>query len=84
MTRDGNATFHMFKPSGTWGYSGRGYLSQDVFTVFSHAEQRAQILKDNDGKMPGMNGTGSNYHVVVIGDDDLAHGWPLHINAVQA
>ena len=81
--RDGNATFHLFKPSGKWGYSGRGYLSADVFSVFSHIDQRRQILRDNNGEMPGINGQGNGYHVVVIGDDDLAHGWPLHLNAVS-
>lgn len=77
-----NATFHLFKPSGKWGYSGRGYLSREVFDVFSHKEQREQILVDNGGEMPGINGKGYGYHVVVIGDDDLPHGFPLHLNAV--
>jgi len=84
MTRDGNATFYLFKPSGKWAYSGRGYASFHLYDTFTHAEQRAQILADNGGEMPGISGTGNNYHIVVIGDDDLAHGWPLHINAVQA
>lgn len=78
-----NASFHLFRPTGKWGYSGRGYLSPAVFEVFSHADQRAQILADNGDLMPGILGTGESYHVVVIGDEDLAHGWPLHLNAVS-
>lgn len=77
-----NATFHLFKPSGKWGYSGRGHLSAEVFHIFTHFAQRQQILRDNGGKMPGINGTGDGYHIVVIGDEDLAHGFPLHINAM--
>lgn len=77
-----NATFHLFKPSGKWAYSGRGYASFHLYDTFTHADQRAQILSDNDGKMPGINGTGDRYHVVVIGDESNAHGWPLHINGV--
>jgi len=33
--------------------------------------------------MPGINGQGWGYHVVVVGDDDLEHGWPLHLNAAS-
>lgn len=80
---DDNASFHMFKPSGKWGYSGRGYLSADVFNVFTQHEQRQQILADNGDKMPGLNGQGWGMHVIVIGDDNLDHGWPLHLNAVS-
>lgn len=78
-----NATFHLFKPSGKWGYSDRGYLSPDVFCVFTSAERRQQILNDNGGTMPGISGRGEGYHVVVIGDDNIDHGWPLHLNAVS-
>lgn len=79
-----NASFHLFKPSGKWGYSGRGYLSADVFCVFTGRERRQQILDDNRGQMPGISGQGWGYHVVVIGDDGLEHGWPLHLNAEYA
>lgn len=78
--RDGNASFHMFKPSGKWANSGRGYLSADVFNAFDQHAQSRQILSDNGGNMPGISSGGWGYTVVVIGDDNLAHGWPLHLN----
>jgi hypothetical protein len=81
MEKKENASFHLFKPSGKWGYSGRGHLSEKVFGVFRQIEQRQQLLADNGGKMPGINGDGEGYTVVVVGDDDLPHGWPLHLNA---
>ena len=79
-----NASFYMFKASGKWAYSGRGHLSEHVFKVFSNVDMRAQILNDNDEQMPGISGNGDSYNVVVIGDDSLPYGWPLHLNALQA
>lgn len=75
-----NATFHTFKPSGKWAYSGRGHASKLLFDTFTHNEQRHVILDDNGGSVPGMNGNGVGYTIVVIPDEDCPHGWPLHIN----
>lgn len=74
-----NATFHAFKPSGKWKYTGRGYLSPEVFKLFRGEEQVTQILRDNDGKWPGMNSSADDLTLVVIGDDDIDHGFPLMI-----
>jgi hypothetical protein len=73
-----NADFHTFKPdSGKWKYSGRGYLSADVFKFHDSGSRRRQILKDNDGKIPGMSSAGSDLVLVVIGDHEVEHGYPL-------
>lgn len=77
-----NASFYMFKTSGKWAYSGRGHLSEHVFKVFSNVDMRAQILNDNNEQMPGINSNGDGYNVVVIGDESLPYGWPLHLNAL--
>lgn len=76
-----NAVFYTFKPSGKWAYGGRGYASEKLFCCFTHAEQRAQVLADNGGNCPGINGKGDGYTIVVIVDEEQPHGWPLHINA---
>lgn len=75
-----NATFYTFKQSGKWAYSGRGYASKSLWELFTHAGQRMQLLDDNGGSVPGMNGNGVNYIIVVVPDEDCPHGWPLHIN----
>lgn len=80
---EANATFHLFKPSGKWAYTGRGYLSEHVFKVFSDVDRRGQILHDNCEEMPGVRGNGDYFNVVVIGDDDLPHGWPLFLHALR-
>lgn len=77
---DGNATFMTFKPSGKWAYSGRGWAMPMLWERFTHVEQRHQLLNDNGGSVPGMNGNGVGYIIVVIPDEDCPHGWPLHIN----
>lgn len=75
-----NATFYTFKPSGKWKYSGRGYAMPMLWERFTHVEQRAQILKDNNNCVPGMNSDGEGLIIVVIPDENCPHGWPLHIN----
>jgi hypothetical protein len=72
-----NATFHAFKQSGKWYSSDRGNLSADTYTVWETQERRDKILQANDGKYPGLNGTGSNFIFVVIPDEDAEHGYPL-------
>lgn len=79
-----NATFYTFKPSGKWAYSGRGNASDLLFHTFTHNEQRAVIIDDNGGCIPGMNGNGVGYTIVVIPDENHTSGWPLHINVVQS
>jgi hypothetical protein len=78
-----NATFYAFNPSGKWKYEGRGYLSESVFSVFSRAERRAQILMDNDGKFPGMCTSADEYVWVVIGDREINHGYPLMLHPLS-
>lgn len=75
--RSENATFYAFNPSGKWKYEGRGFLSEAVFEVFERAERRAQILRDNDDKFPGMSSAAHDYVWVVIGDESNEHGYPL-------
>lgn len=74
-----NATFFAFKTGGShkWAYSGRGYLSRDVFGVHTVAERREQMLRDNGGLFPGMSGRADDYALVIIGDEELEYGWPL-------
>lgn len=74
-----NASFYAFKnsPSLKWGYSGRGYLSKEVFGVHTIEERREQMLRDNEGNFPGMSGRADHYYLVVIGDEGIDHGWPL-------
>lgn len=73
-----NATFHSFKPSGKWYATGRGHLSPDAFSVVFDKEARVhRILKDNDGKWPGLGGRGDEFTLVVFGDDNVDYGWPL-------
>ena len=75
-----NATFYSFKgwtPSYKWGYSGRGYLSPEVFRVHTMNGRREILLRDNDGKWPGMSTSADEYYLVVIGDEGNVHGWPL-------
>lgn len=83
VDKDDNATFHLFKPSGKWAYSERGYASFHLWENYTHRDQRLQVLADNGDKMPGINGQGYGYNVVVIPDDNVEWGWPLHINAVS-
>lgn len=78
-----NATFHSFKESGKWYATGRGYLSSEVFKVFDRDQRRDQIIKDNDGKYPGLSSTGSEFVFVVIGDENVEHGYPLMLKPVN-
>lgn len=75
-----NATFIAFKRTGKWKYTGRGYLSEDVFKFFTRGERRAQVLEDNDGKFPGMSTAGEDLVWVIIGDEYLTHGYPLMLH----
>lgn len=72
-----NATFYSFRTSGKYYETGRGSLTEDVFKVFGAPERRAQILKDNGGKYPGLSGPGKDFIFVVIGDEQIDHGYPL-------
>lgn len=69
-----NATFHTFKTSGKWAYSGRGYLPED----FNMAEDmRSFIMTQNGHKCPGMSTDGSDLTLVIIPDENHPTGWPL-------
>lgn len=72
-----NATFHSFRESGKWYATGRGHLSEDVFSVYTREERRWKILRDNDNKYPGLSGPGADFIWVVIGDENISHGYPL-------
>lgn len=72
-----NATFYAFKQSGKWYTSERGYLSEQVFKYFDRIDMRRQIVADNQGKFPGLSGPGNDFIFVVIGDDEINHGFPL-------
>lgn len=75
-----NAKFLAFKPSGKWYATGDGWLSLEVFKVWSTQERRNQIVKDNGGKYPGLNGPGEHFVFVVLPSDDIEHGYPLMLN----
>lgn len=75
-----NATFYAFNPSGKWKYEGRGFLSSSVFDAFTRQERRERILRDNDGKFPGMSTAAEEYIWVVIGDPEIDHGFPLMLH----
>lgn len=77
---EANATFHSFKLSGKWYATGRGYLSPEVFRIFNTHGQRVRIVQDNGCKYPGLSGEGAEFIFVVIGDEDLDHGYPLLLN----
>lgn len=77
---DENATFHTFKASGKWKYSGRGHASELLFHTYNHIDQRKVILDDNDGCIPGMSGNDNGLIIVVIPDENHTSGWPLYIN----
>jgi hypothetical protein len=74
-----NAKFLAFKnsPSFKYGYEGRGYLSEEVFRVHTMEERREMILRDNNGCFPGMSTRADDHYLVVIGDEENDHGWPL-------
>jgi hypothetical protein len=72
-----NATFYSFRESGKWYATGRGVLTPSVFDSWDSAERRKRIIDANDGKYPGLSGTGAEFIFVVDGDDVLNFGWPL-------
>jgi hypothetical protein len=72
-----NATFHAFKQSGKWYSSDRGVLTEGVFGVFDTDARRDRIAFDNENAYPGLMSDGSEYFLVVIGDEDLDFGFPL-------
>jgi hypothetical protein len=78
MSNPENATFYAFKPSGKWKYTGRGYLSAEVFdiSITSADGKIEQILRDNDNCWPGMSTRADNLTLVVIPDESCPHGWP--------
>jgi hypothetical protein len=79
-----NATFYAFKESGKYYSTGRGFLSSLVFSnYFSARERHHQILRDNDGKYPGLSGSGDGFILVIIGDENLSFCWPLLINTLD-
>lgn len=65
-----NGTFYSFKPSGKYYTSARGYLPTHR-AVISGEGTRAEILKANGGKMPGLSGTGAEFNITVIPDEDF-------------
>jgi hypothetical protein len=75
-----NATFYAFKnsPSLKWGYTGRGCLPVSAFDAsVDHDERKAEILRCNQDKWPGMSTKADDFFCVVVGDDDVDFGWPL-------
>lgn len=75
-----NATFYTFKPSGKWYTTERGYLSRDIFHGAKSGEEKVERIRaDNGGAWPGLRGTGSEFTLVVFGDEDLDYGFPLMI-----
>lgn len=71
-----NATFHTFKPSGKWKYSGRGHCPSRVFESHTQEAKIEAILAENDGCWPGMSSAATDLTLVVIPDEECLHGWP--------
>jgi hypothetical protein len=81
---EGNATFYTFKTSGKYYTHGRGYVPKEVFEPLEGgAATREALLKANGNKVPGLSTTGSNFHLIVVLDEDVDYGWPLHLNAMD-
>lgn len=75
-----NATFYSFKMSGKWYATGRGVITDAVYTVFSRRERQEAIIALNGGKFPGLSSTGFEFHWVIIPDESSAvYNYPLMI-----
>jgi len=74
-----NCEFHCFKPSGKWYTSARGILTKKVYDVFTAEERKAQIVKDNDGKWPGLSTEGEGFICIAINDENTNDdfGYPM-------
>lgn len=80
-----NATFYYFKRSGKYYAEGRGVLPETAFgcKIANQIERRQELLRVNNNKMPGLTTTASEFFVVVIGDETVDYGWPLHLDPVE-
>lgn len=81
-----NARFIYFKRSGKFYSDGRGVVPREVFTPFlGHGDGTPQtntarrLLQANGNHMPGLSTTGSEFHIVVLLDEDVDFGWPIII-----
>ena len=70
-----NATFYSFKRSGKCYAEGRGTLTREA--IYDWNNRREHILRNNDGKYPGLSGRGDEFHFVIIPDEDHPEGFPL-------
>lgn len=78
-----NATFYSFKPSGKYYSTGRGAIEAQNYEPISNEERRLDIVKQNGGKMPGLNSIGSSLMVIVVPDESVEFGWPLFLSAIS-
>lgn len=86
-----NATFYCFKRSGKWYTTERGNVPKGVFEPYLHegpdspasVNTRRKLLAANGGKMPGLSGKGEEFAVVVILDEDVDFGYPIHLNPLD-
>lgn len=75
-----NATFYCWKASGKYYTEGRGHFPEAAFAAggpFDGGGRLALILSHNEGKWPGLSGTGSEFTRVAIPDEECECGWPL-------
>lgn len=65
------ATFYYFKRSGKYYSEGRGYIP-----ATNEIWSRSELLAFNDFKMPGLNGPGDSFRIVIIPLESAEFGWP--------
>ena len=75
-----NCEFHCFKESGKWYASARGFISREAFSMHG-LKRKAQIIKDNYGKWPGLSTEGDGLYCIYDPDEDLDFGYPGLLHA---
>lgn len=71
VTEPQEAMFYYFKRSGKYYTDGKGFIP-----ATNEVWSREQLLHVNEGNMPGLNGAGLGFRIVVIPEAEAVYGWP--------
>lgn len=65
------AMFYYFKDSGKFYTDAKGYVPM-IHSTWT----REEILKANNGKMPGLSTQGETFRIVIVPNIETVYGWP--------
>lgn len=78
VTERQEAMFYYFKPSGKWYAEGKG-----VIPLINSVWTREELLTANGSSMPGLNGEGKGFRIVVIPEPEAVYGWPQILEPIE-